>query len=445
MVSSQAIVWYNTSRVISNVFNATSPTADANGSVNARMFRLPNTTYRTKQVIDSALFAFQSFLANERIVFTGGLRWDTQDLYNALGWAHPETGEWSSADEMILPDDPYATNGASTGSLGLTWHVSRLFSLSWNKSENFNPPGAVFTVFDTPLPLSRGKTQDIGFKFRLLDEKITGSLNYFQAERLNERYRSGSNPYRVMALWNVVDPSMAPTLDTTAWSDTRDLRTQGYEFQVTANPSPAWRISANITQLKTEQGNLKPLTQAYFNEHEQTWLSVPQDTPCPVQGDSRNLTVADVLYYLKQDIRAHIALNGQPAYNLSEWAVNLVGNYTVQTGPLKNFNAGLAQQWRNGPLIGFVYYVDANTGLNLPDLSRKIYGTDWWNTNIWFGYERRIMKSKVRMILKLSINNLFDQRTYDMESFINSHNEVEVSRYRFLAPRNFMLTATFQY
>lgn len=431
--------------VISNQFDVNNPTY-ATGSVNARMFREANSTHKTKDVIDSGLIAIQSFMANERLVFTGGLRWDNQELYRAEGWAHPVTGEWSSASEMSLPGTSYSKSSGRTGTLGLTYHVSRWLSLSWNKSENFNPPGAVFTVYDTPLPSSKGKTEDVGIKFRLFDEKIVGSFNYFQAERLGERYRSGSNPYRIMALWNVVDPTMMPTKEPRSWSDIRDLETQGYEFQVTANPTPAWRISANVTQLKTAQHNLKPFTQAYFNEHVETW-SQPQfaNLSCPVEGDSRNLTVTDVIGHVRRDIMQSLATNGQPAHNLNEWIVNFVGNYTVLSGPLKNFGFGGAQQWRKGPLLGFVYMYDGEIGASVPDIHNRLYGEDWWNTNIWFTYERRILKNKVRMILKLSINNLFDKRTSEMENYIDSMGEQQTARYRFLTPRNYMLSATFQY
>jgi outer membrane receptor protein involved in Fe transport len=420
--------------------------ATTNGAANGRMFREVGSTIHSKARIDSALVAVQSFLFDEHLVFTGGLRWDSQDLWNGRTWRHPETGEESSAAETPLPDSPDQTDSGRTGTIGLIYHINRWVSLSWNRSENFQPPGAgILTVFDTPIPTSKGRTEDIGIKFRLFGEKIVGNINYFEAFRLNENNQGlrGSNDTRINAIWDVVNPGMKTKI---GWSDIRDYRTQGYEFQLTANPTPALRISANVTRLKTVKENQMPFTKQYLAKYRAQWETHAQEVTSLTNSAGVAYTVERVLADLDQFERNISATNGQTENNLNEWMINFVGNYTVQSGPLRNFGFGIAQQWRSAPLLGFPYTDrDPLTNIYLPDISHPIYGQDWWNTNIWFTYERRILKNKARLILRLAMNNLLDTRTYEMERFINSQGEEQVSRYRFLAPRNFMLTATFQY
>ncbi|MDR2673756.1 MAG: hypothetical protein LBC18_02545 [Opitutaceae bacterium] len=420
------------------------------GVVNSRMGIF--SPLNSKTVTESALLAVQSFMADEHIVFTGGMRWDTQDLYNADTWRHPETNEFASWREMPLPGSPTQTDSGRTGTLGVVWHINRYFSLSWNKSENFQPPaGGIRTVFGTPLPASKGKTEDIGFKFRFREDRISGNITYFEAFRTNESDQGlrGSNAERIDAIWDAINPDMK--VNDLTWRDTRDYRTQGYEFQITLNPTPALRISANLTQLKTEKSNILPFTRAYLEKHEGLWTSpenIDLATTYDVNGQSR--TVGQVLQYIKNSNENNLRTAGELSQGLNEWMANLVGNYTFQSGVLKGFGAGVAQQWRSSPVLGYEYLplVDAETGQTnyYPDIDHPLYGKDWWNTNIWFNYDRLIFKRKVRWQVKLSVSNLLDRRTYDTERGIDSATGENVMlRYRFITPRTFTISTSFQY
>ncbi|OAM89531.1 TonB-dependent receptor plug domain-containing protein [Termitidicoccus mucosus] len=442
-----------------------------NGRLTTVMLRGAETSVRNKNNIDSGLLAMQSFMFNEHLVFTGGLRWDSVDVWNAPAWRY-SNGEYASAAEMVLPGTPHSASGR-TGTLGLTYHINRWLSLSWNRAESYNPPGGnSLTVFKTFVPESNGKSEEIGIKFRLMGDRITGSLNYFQAQRLNEADQGlrGSNDQRINAIWDAIwnrdNPAGIPDaspMKLTGWYDTRDYRTQGYEFQVVANPTNSLRISANVTQLKTVQENLMPFTQAYLAQYKDYWMaSENQGLEHTVGTDQTLYPVSYIVGTIERSVALNLCQEGMSALNLNEWAANFVGNYSVQRGPLKGFGFGVAQQWRNAPLLSYRYRTDEYgnpeyvpgtepgnptnaVAIRLYDLDRPIYGTDWWSTNIWFSYDRMIFNRKVRWLLRLSINNLFDKRTYVSESFNNSRGENQVSRYRFLTPRNFMLTSTFQY
>jgi hypothetical protein len=424
---------------------ANAPAGD--GVINSRMG--VDSSSNSKTVTESALLAVQSFLANEHIVFTGGLRWDKQDLYNGR---HPENDAYASWREKPLPGSPTQTDSGRTGTLGVVWHINRNFSLSWNKSENFQPPaGGIRTVFGTPQPASEGKTEDLGVKFRLMDDRISGNITYFEAFRKNEGSQPlrGLNAERIDFIWEAIDPPMK--VNDPTWIDTRDYRTQGYEFQITANPTRSLRISANLTQLKTEKSNILPYTLAYLAKYEGRWTlpeNINLETSYAVNGQAR--TVGQVLQQIKNSNENHLRTAGELSNNLSEWMANLVANYTFQSGVLKGFGAGVAQQWRSSPVLGYEYLplVDAMTGQTnyYPDLDHPLYGKDWWNTNIWFSYDRLIFKRKVRWQIKLSVSNLLDRRTYDTERGINpATGENVMLRYRFLTPRTFTLSTSFQY
>jgi hypothetical protein len=185
---------------------------------------------RSQQINTSVSAALSSFLWNERLVATWGVR---QDKFKARG---TNTGTAAVTDEDGTVLHPAITNAdkwvngvyqedllfnrwnrwqnidgttrtlggvlrpfknwssidrrADTGSLA--WEFIRDFGFSYNQSNNFNPPSGAFgDFFGTPLPKPSGEGKDYGVQFSLFDQKLFARVTWFEATNENEQF-SGS-------------------------------------------------------------------------------------------------------------------------------------------------------------------------------------------------------------------------------------------------------------
>jgi hypothetical protein len=83
---------------------------------------------------------------------------------------------WDSIDRRAESGSPF-------------WQFVRDFGLSYNKSDNFNPPtGANGDLFGNPLPKPSGEGKDYGFQFSLFDNKLFARVTWFEASNQNEQF-----------------------------------------------------------------------------------------------------------------------------------------------------------------------------------------------------------------------------------------------------------------
>jgi hypothetical protein len=67
------------------------------------------------------------------------------------------------------------------------WQFVRSFGISYNKSDNFNPPStALGDLYGNQLPKPTGEGKDYGFQFSLFDNKLFARVTWFEASNLNE-------------------------------------------------------------------------------------------------------------------------------------------------------------------------------------------------------------------------------------------------------------------
>lgn len=108
-------------------------------------------------------------------------RWDTMEgTTRTLGGVFRPFQNWASIDGR-----------ANAGSLW--WQFVRDFGVSYNQSDNFNPPPtAQVAPSGAPLPKPTGDGKDYGFQFALFDNKVFARVTWFEASNLNERIASGT-------------------------------------------------------------------------------------------------------------------------------------------------------------------------------------------------------------------------------------------------------------
>jgi len=233
-------------------------------------------------------------------------RWDElSGSTNTVGGVIRPFKNWASIDQR-------ANNGSSW------WQLVRSFGLTYNQSNNFNPPAAAqVDGFGTPLPKPTGEGRDFGFQFELFENKLFARVNWFKATNENERTNPGTSISRLI---NNIDTSLfreyARTIslinmgydprDTTTFGvgltpaqttaleaasakiwelpynyyldigtiyATRSAEAEGMEVQVTYNPTRNWTMKLTFGEQETKYSNVLKEFDAWFDERNPVWTA----------------------------------------------------------------------------------------------------------------------------------------------------------------------------
>lgn len=206
---------------------------------------------------------------------------------------------------------------------------------------------------------------------------------------------------------------------------TNDLVSDGIEFEVTANPTPNWRITFNASKVQAVRSNILSDWADFIENNRDLWFDGYNDTPVSelnywtINGfaDIRHWT-GDIGYSSEQDTfggrmmqnvygpyQNAIAATGKAINELREWRWNLITNYTFTRGSLKGFNVGGAVRWQDEGAIGYYPQYNEDAGIWVTDVTKPIYADSETNYDMWIGYERRF--KKVNWSVQLNVYDLF--------------------------------------
>jgi len=260
---------------------------------------------------------------------------------------------------------------------------------------------------------------------------------------------------------------------------TRSAEAEGIEFQLTYNPIRNWTIKFTASQQETKYSNVLKEFDEWYAYRSPTWSNakasdylLPQyqqfasyttfsgrevnlDTFWTAYGYNSNVYLDNVygyynskLYYdgvvtpqyaLASDLEGQAA----PGQRKNRWSV--ITNYAFEDGKLKNFAVGGAIRWEDEAIIG--YYGKANPGtgsstLVLSDTTRPIYDSANYYTDLWASYRTKIWKDKVNLKLQLNIVNAFEDGGLRV---VGVNYDGSANAYRIIDPRQFILTANFEF
>src|SRR5690606_11558645 len=157
----------------------------------------------------------------------------------------------------------------NTYSIGAVYHLPfkplKWLSVFANKSTNFQDQSNALRFEDETVRQSleigplKGIGKDFGLKASLLDGRINATLTRFYVDQANVSSGVGSNNVNVYinAIWTTIQNGGPNTVQTDAenpsghhigGSETRTQASEGWELELTANPTPEWRVSFNISK-----------------------------------------------------------------------------------------------------------------------------------------------------------------------------------------------------
>jgi outer membrane receptor protein involved in Fe transport len=312
---------------------------------------------RNQQRDDSKSWAASSFLWNDRLIVTAGARKDefmarttntglpavTDEDGTVLAPAITNPQKWVNGvyqtDLLFNRWNRWQTIEGTTRTLGgvlrpfqkwqgidrradsgnLFWQFVQNFGLSYNKSDNFNPPGGAFgDFFGNPLPKPSGEGKDFGFQFSVLDNKLFARVTWFEASNANEQFGATAtlsrlsghidttafrNWSRTIAMINRGhDPRLTgfgenlsvaeeqaiqdaaeviwqqpydyySTLPFSTSNATRSADAKGYEIEVNFNPNRNWTVRATFGRQDTKYADVMREYDAWWAVREPVWMA----------------------------------------------------------------------------------------------------------------------------------------------------------------------------
>lgn len=368
--------------------------------------------------------------------------------------------------------DPDASETGSTSTKGIVFHPFKWLSLHYNESDNFSvSPLRVYPTLDR-IPNSSGVGKDMGFVVRTPDNKIELKLNRFETSQKNvsgsgslaNTARFGVNTYERFA-WATIrnfrnnrirdyengsyvvfegqamsqaemedyfryawyDPDSPnkigePTEDRyfspVNSDDTVDINAEGYELEVTYNPTKNWRIAFNATKVETIQDNIGPGFNEYVGARipiwEKTWkpwqLVHADGTVESFEGikyqdnDIRNLMIDEYTNRIVSAQNTAKAGEGRTNVGLATYSANFITNYQFTDGRFKGLSVGANMRWSEGSAIGYPIIETADGPAS--DLANGFQSDSTLNIGINASFRKKIMDDKVTWITRLQVNNL---------------------------------------
>ncbi len=397
------------------------------------------------------------------------------------------------AQNIPYNDTPSIVADGISRTYGAVYHALGWLSFTYSRSNNFLPVSNATWVdaLGRPAPNSAGQTIDYGVRLSLLQGKLSLGVNKFETSADNQARNANASVggtrnilTRLRANYKVPgDPYFADLLEANSYpvdtgnvSDTWSYVAEGYEMNLTYNPSRNWRVALSGSINTNELGDhLKALgTYLYTDSKYQglgTWkkfaaelrkIEAGQASTIfalnPTSDTARTQAAADALY-LEQQTAAQEklwldeqAITGVTTARNGKYAFNGLVTRVFHEGRLKGWTVGGNYRWRSANTLGYERLRDAAgapTG-NL-DVTRPLFGKELWDIGAMVSYQRRIF-GKVNLRTQLNIQNLPNWQTprlvksdYDTNGVYGTTNAIVPVLWELRRPRNYVLTATFEF
>jgi len=426
------------------------------------------------------------------------------NLVTTLGWREDDYIEWDGGQADTDPFNSHILSTLSIDeendvvqvdkddifSWGAVFHLPRSIlpesteiSFSYNESENFIPQSSIKPIaafegerFDS----QRGDTQDFGLSLSLFDGKFNARATWYETNQDNQPNTSFRQVYDwfferiprtlinssrveyddliasgfldalpvegVQLAWEWElenDPvNQEISLSTTGaqHADINNSTSEGFELDLTWNPSKQLRLFFNASQQEATQTGIAATGFAEVERLYNLWRNDPAIFAVMTQARVQSRLDQQFLRIVEQ-----ASLSGKAVDDLREWRANFGGNYRFSSdSALSGFSIGGAFRWQDAVVIGYPV-VDPDgipeTLDNRRDLTSPVFGPSDTKVDLWFGYKTKLNDS-VDMSLRLNIRNLFDEDDF-IPTQLNYSNLPNIVR--FTEGRRLSLTSKFSF
>lgn len=328
----------------------------------------------TRSQQDTLMAALQSKFLDDHLVTIVGLRFDRMNYRWDPSIRDATTRQWT-----LDPANRQSTTfNAHTLSTGVVYHATKNISLYANHSDSRDIPNVNIHIIGAAIPpMPEGEGSDFGFKFDFFGGKLYATAGYYTTNLKHttdwgdvQTAVTDLNTRILSALVRdgliTTEEQAAHTIDANGYMEDRE--SSGWEFQVVANPTPNWRVSANFSINRVIARNSMAEVQAWADENTAYWLA----KAAPQGGENYALTPdtdwdylgAQIGWLYQYHIDPVVALDGQQARGEREYGANLYTKYSFSNGPLKGFSIGGGGRYQSANVLG-VYNGAVRKGTDL--------------------------------------------------------------------------------
>lgn len=379
-------------------------------------------------------------------------------------------------DDYSIPD---FEDTVTTYTLGTVFHITRSVSIFANYAESFVPLTTNYSIEGGMLGAQSGEGRDFGLRFTMLEGKFVANIIRYKGLDKNALSASVANARTYIA--NIINANAIGDPESTGMNqrnmslppsginDTVTKELSGWEIDITANLTRNWRLILNGSLTDGYQTDTYHHMRRYLARHGETLRLIVEDAGGVFSGDTATLgpvssmdgATAVAAWNNLHIWRSSWTDERQKLDRLVERTANVFTDYTFRTGPLKGLRIGAGLNYRGKMVIGY-RGGDTIEDPNNPGLAIDnplvgpldvVYQPAYTIATATINYNWRINR-KISVILNLRVANLFD---YNKPIYFGSISRpvngdlgspartMTPVNYRYIAPRNYTLTATLQF
>lgn len=337
------------------------------------------------------------------------------------------------------------------------YRLTDWLGLTYSRSENSALPSFTGHIWSadgtTPNqrpPVPRGKSQDIGFKLDLWDHKVFLTASVYKTSDVDDFDFNPVIANQINQVWNALqaagvpppagytfDPSLSAVATTPSLIDTTNGATfagkaHGVEVELTANPTPNWRIFANYNHGVVTRADIGLELKAYLALWRPFWVT---NAAVPLSGGTG--TVGTQTTLVDNAVLSNYTLaDGKQTLGQMEHKANLRTTYDFSSGGMKGFSIGGGVSYTSAPLIG--YFTSADSSGNITREIRRGADQIFFDTNVAYRRKFKALGKSVMWSLQLNVNNVFNN-----DAFVRLRESTtgQVQLYKFNPPREWLLTS----
>lgn len=388
-------------------------------------------TSRTQDTFLAGLQAF--YLEDNRLALTLGYRRDEVDVEETPSVRDATTHAW---ELDTAADKRTADFSADTVTLGAVFDLTKRVAVYANHSTSRAIPNIQQKIIGYDfVPVSESEGQDIGLKFDLLEGRLYATGGYYTTSA-REQAEWGDIGSQVRDRnTHVLDALRADGRITQADYDSHlidansyleDRESEGWEFELIANPTAHWRITTNFSINELVKTNIMTEVSDWAEENTAYWLSeAPADF---LLGWGSWDTLGANIGWMNDYIASQQAFEGKQARGERRYNFSLYTHYEFGNG----FSIGGGYRYRSANAITVVNdEVIEGRSLDLVDAS--------------LGYRFKAGWLGDRVIdLQLNVSNLLDSDKYQIYT-VTWHDPDQIERIGLQEPRKITFTAKFEF
>jgi iron complex outermembrane recepter protein len=333
---------------------------------------------------NTQMLVWQGQFLRARIVPMIGYRKDRIANFDSVAARTPAFGPFAQGMRYAVRNKDADYGSGITRTPGVVAHPFKWMALFYNHSSAFSLPARTVRLFPQTLAATdfeggrsvAGETADYGLKFPVWKNKVFATVTYYETKARDQARNGGLGTYKtgIPNIWTTLNnagvlAANRISLDSVtspiaaAQASSFDNQSKGYEFELTANPTPNWRLLLNFSTNKTIESNSALEIRNYYAANSPFWLEgtrarlVVNGTPgqlATTQNDPNLLTI----YKSLQDQLAalddqFVSSDGARAFGVPVAAGNVRTSYGFREGRLKGISVGAGARWRGERVLAY--------------------------------------------------------------------------------------------